>query len=829
MKTVDIGIDLGTTNSAIARAAGEDVTVFKNRDRMDVTPSVVRIDQSGRIIVGRRAYDSRIVCPGDVALEFKRTMGQSDRIPFESTGRELTAEELSAEVLKSLLEDAARGGGEPATAAVVTVPAAFGQLQCEATARAAKRAGLKQTVLLQEPIAAAIAYGIRPEGQDCRFLIYDLGGGTFDLALMSTHGGQISVIEHRGDSMLGGKDVDQLIVDRILLPAIAAKFNLPPGEPSRQLRQALYRAAEEAKIELSQAETFLAVVLDAGNDADGDAIELELEISRAALETLVTPLLQRTVDLCRTALTDAGVEPKELSCMLLVGGPTQMPVVRRLLAGAFPGVTIDTSLDPMTVVARGAALYASTLVREGDEAETPAAPDAVALQIACEPVWNEPTCPLYGRVDQMPDGATALEVRVEAAGGQWSSGWVPVADGTFELELHLVGQGVTRFEISLRNEEGRSYPASPASVQVRRGLAVANPPLPHSIGAEVVDEQGVASVDILFPRSTSLPASVRKTYHARHTLRPSEPDRSLAIKIWEGEYPDPEANQWVGGLMIHASEIERPIPEGADIELELRIDASRCMTVEAYVPILDQHFTERVYVPEENEEAALDDAEEVRDVVDEQIDRLRTVEYQARLVGDDLTRMELRHLERGLEDIHIESANAPRDPDSARRLVQKAKELRGKLSLVEQRLRRGSGLSLAIREYERVLGDTRRVVAEYAKASEAQEFEILEREGNAAREHGDMNGMKDAIRDLKRLYVRIAAQHDWYWTEWMESIIALPDTHLLPPEARQQLEHGRLALQRGNIADVKAAVRYLWRYVSGGGGGAMGSESGIRH
>jgi molecular chaperone DnaK len=161
--TVDYGIDLGTTNSCIARWETGSVRVFQNNDQMNVTPSVVHILKTGRVIVGRRAWGARLTDPDNVAVEFKRQMGQKYRKSFPAAQRELSAEELSAEVLKSLREDVRRQTGTDVTAAVITVPAAFGALQCEATARAAELAGLEEAPLLQEPIAAAIGYGARPE------------------------------------------------------------------------------------------------------------------------------------------------------------------------------------------------------------------------------------------------------------------------------------------------------------------------------------------------------------------------------------------------------------------------------------------------------------------------------------------------------------------------------------------------------------------------------------------------------------------------------------------------------------------------------------------
>ena len=225
-KTIDYGIDLGTTNSCIARSESSGVRVFQNNDQMNVTPSAVHILKTGRMIVGRRGYSALLTDPENVAVEFKRWMGQKDRKRFPAAHRELSAEELSGEVLKSLKEDVRRQSGAEVTAAVITVPAAFGALQCEATARAAALAGLDEAPLLQEPIAAAIAYGARPGAADQRWLVFDLGGGTLDIAVVSTRDGRLNILEHRGDNLLGGKDIDRSIVEHLLLPAIEETYDV---------------------------------------------------------------------------------------------------------------------------------------------------------------------------------------------------------------------------------------------------------------------------------------------------------------------------------------------------------------------------------------------------------------------------------------------------------------------------------------------------------------------------------------------------------------------------------------------------------------------------
>ena len=240
--TIDIGIDLGTTNSSIAQCRNGEVSVFQNSDLTNVTSSVVYVGQNGRMLVGKKAYDTWVQDPQNTQAEFKRWMGYSDKLSFPASGKQLSAEELSAEILKSLRADVETQLQERLTAAVITVPAAFGSLQCDATSRAAKLAGFEQSPLLQEPIAAAIAYGATPASRNQRWMILDLGGGTLDIAIVSTRNDRLAVLEHQGNNRLGGKDIDQLMAQHFLLAPLSQIFDLPDANTNPLAHNRLMRA-----------------------------------------------------------------------------------------------------------------------------------------------------------------------------------------------------------------------------------------------------------------------------------------------------------------------------------------------------------------------------------------------------------------------------------------------------------------------------------------------------------------------------------------------------------------------------------------------------------
>src|ERR1700744_87091 len=438
MRTIDYGIDLGTTNSCISMLENGGVRVFQNNDQMNVTPSAIHILKSGRIIVGRRAKAALLTDPNNVSVEFKRWMGQKDRKEFVAAGRVLSAEELSAEILKSLREDVRRQTGTDVTAAVITVPAAFGALQCEATARAAGVAGIEEAPLLQEPIAAAIGYGIRSDSANQRWLVFDLGGGTLDIAVISTRDGRLNVIEHRGNNLLGGKDIDRLIVDQILLPAISERYDLRGGN-ERSARQTLLSKlrtkAEEAKIDLSTESQVIVSLYDVGEDDSGEPIEMDVTFTRNQLQTLMEPMIEKCVSLASEALAGARIIGSDLNRILLVGGPTQSPIIRTELRSRI-GAPVDFSVDPMTVVARGAAVYASSNERSKGSVQIPAAVggNSVGLKLAYDPVSSEQNTTVAGRI-LTSNGE--VEVKLDSSSGLWTSGWIKPRSGIFEVKTPL--------------------------------------------------------------------------------------------------------------------------------------------------------------------------------------------------------------------------------------------------------------------------------------------------------------------------------------------------------------------------------------------------------
>jgi molecular chaperone DnaK len=340
-RPVYVGIDLGTTNSAAAVFDGEQVSLVRNAQGSTITPSVVRIDARGTVTVGARARRYLESDPGNTRAEFKRLMGTAQAIEFAAAKLSKRPEELSAEVLKSLRADVKEQLGFLPERAVISVPALFELPQSAATSEAARLAGFQRVELIQEPVASAIAAGWTATDDAGAWLVYDLGGGTFDASLLETRDGFLRVIGHDGDNFLGGRDFDWAIVDWALAEISKARgATITRGDSTHaMLVRKLKLAAEEAKIELSRAGEASIVV-------DGE--DVDLLISREQLERLTAPLVDRTVEVCRRLLEASG--KKSLSRVVLVGGPTVMPALRARVAAAL-GAPFSDGIDPMTIVA----------------------------------------------------------------------------------------------------------------------------------------------------------------------------------------------------------------------------------------------------------------------------------------------------------------------------------------------------------------------------------------------------------------------------------------------------------------------------------------------
>jgi molecular chaperone DnaK len=345
-----IGIDLGTTNSAIAFLDNDEARIIPNDRGNRITPSIVARTNSGEVLVGEAAKNQAAVNPGGTAISVKRLMGSGNKISLGDTS--YLPEEISAQILKKLKHDAQAWLGEDILEAVITVPAYFSEPQRRKTKEAGRKAGLRVSRIINEPTAAALAYASGSEGKKT-VMVYDLGGGTFDVTILCSSGEEFTVLSTSGDNKLGGIDFDKLLFDRIadhFLQTRGVDFTADP-----MMRQQLMEQAERVKIELSSREKARVSFpfIGGGNKP----VHLDYEVSREELHELITPLILKTVELSRSAIKEAKVSPDTL---ILSGGSSRIPLLRSLLAD-LTGLEPESRVNPEEVVALGAAVHAGML------------------------------------------------------------------------------------------------------------------------------------------------------------------------------------------------------------------------------------------------------------------------------------------------------------------------------------------------------------------------------------------------------------------------------------------------------------------------------------
>ncbi len=364
-----LGIDLGTTNSVVAIMDGDKPVIIPNEVGDRITPSVVYFDDNGEVIVGKKARRAAGLNPDRSVYSIKRHMGTGYRV--EIGDKSYTPQEISAVILQKMKFDAEQYLGEECPQAVITVPAYFTDAQRQATRDAGQIAGFHVRRIIDEPTAAAISYGLDKE-TDQVLMVYDLGGGTFDVSIIEMVEGVFQVLSIKGNNHLGGDDFDQRVVDYLL-----ERFKEKEGIDLSNDTKALFRlreAAQEAKIELSGV-TRTDIVIEAITMTDKGPITLEEELTRANFESLIHDLLEMTVEPTKEAISDAGLSPDDISNVLLVGGSTRIPAVQGLVHKI---VQKDPRKDvsPDECVALGAAIQASILAPLDEEMEETAA-DAV--------------------------------------------------------------------------------------------------------------------------------------------------------------------------------------------------------------------------------------------------------------------------------------------------------------------------------------------------------------------------------------------------------------------------------------------------------------------
>jgi molecular chaperone DnaK len=606
--TVDYGIDLGTTNSAISKMQNGNPESLRTLTLKDTMPSCVYINRRKAIQVGDAAFNAlkneklNAMKNWDSSMdnsfiEFKRTMGSDAAYESSNAERSFTSVELSAEVLKALKSFEK---DENINSVIITVPAAFKNNQIDATRAAGKEAGFDQVGIITEPEAAAWVYGMNPDNKDGFWLVYDFGGGTFDAALLKVTDGIRQVIDTEGDNYLGGKTLDEAIVDEIIIPYLKENFAIEKLLLDDNKRNILHAAmkfyAEEIKKHLSfKEETSILTNLGdiPGKDDEGEEFELDFTVTEADLEKAISPVFQKAIDITKTLLERNNLGGDKLSALILVGGPTYSPIIRRMLEQQI--CKPDTSVDPMTVVSKGAAIYASTIKKD----ETTVVIDSSKIQLG---VKYEPSSVLEEEfvtiniLEDKTEGEIPDKVFTDLSrnDGGWSSGKVEINTIGEVIPVQLQIGKTNSFSINLYDAKGNLLECEPTAFSIIGTGKGGSPVLPYNIGIEIQDKSSgrlqfktVKGLD----KTKQLPASgTLENLKTSNQIRPGMDEDYLEISIYQGEDGCEGSraihNHHVNTILITGSDFPALLPENSDVNIELKIDINQKISGLAFFPHL---------------------------------------------------------------------------------------------------------------------------------------------------------------------------------------------------------------------------------------------------
>lgn len=809
--TINFGIDLGTSNSLIAKFDRGDVQVFKNPSGFkESLPSIVGF-RNDRILVGEQARAYLLRDSRSVVSRFKRKMGTSESFSIQSLDAIRTPVDLSALVLKELKSFVQTG--EEIDSAVITIPASFDTLQSNATRQAGLDAGFKNVVLLQEPIAASLAYANKERNVDLRnsqWLVYDLGGGTFDAALVKIVEGELTVMDHEGDNYLGGTDFDALLIEKLVVPELErrGKFedllgSLKSQSGSRNaLWYALLSKAEEAKVELSAK---MSTEIDLGTltveDDEGVAVDAILTIARSDFEAVIQDAIEGSIEMVKRILARNSLEPADLKFILMVGGSTYIPFVRKRIQEVM-GIPVNTSVDPTNAVVVGAAYFAGTkengVAREGasQRSDSP-----VRVRMVYNKTTQDTEEPFMAKVEGPVEG---MHYRIVRDDGAYDSG-LKTLMGRISEDLPLRAGAYNIFTFKVFDANGVALPLDFDIIQIAQGrYSVVGQMLPEDI-CLVLDDTTAQDTRLksLFNKNVVLPAQTKLTQEVGRTIVQGSSDEIRILVVEGPSNRHSSTNKPLGMLLISGKQIARDLIKGTEVDLKIAMSESRDLTVSAYLHGTDQEFSQ-VFAPktrhvstailatetlllETKLQTEIEDAQKngLRDVATGLEKTLATVQSLmgevAGLQEDDVTDKKYQ-----LEDRKREAARAMYDLTSGKRLEQ------ARLS------------------YQNAKSECAKLVRESGNERERSMLkDVLAREQTFIKSSAPERIQAEA-EQLLGISLSVLSRSPQYLRRMFEHLNEQSATMSDPTQATRLLDAGRRAMQADQWEDVRTVCGHLW-------------------
>jgi molecular chaperone DnaK len=621
MKAVNFGIDLGTTNSLIAKYEDGQVILYKNPIGHKESLASVVAFRKDRILVGDKAREFLLKDPVNVFGGFKRRMGTDDRFYVVNIDENITPVELSAYVLRELKQFV--HSGEKIEAAVITIPASFDTMQANATKDAGIQAGFREVFLLQEPIAASLAYfNNQKEEKNGYWLVYDLGGGTFDIALVEIKEGEMKVKDHEGNNFLGGTDFDALIVEQLIVPIIIDKTKIDDfydqliikyGRYEKLYYKLLY-IAEEVKKELSFNESSQ---VEFSAEIDGTDYDFFFPVLVSGFNDLIAPKVDETLKMIRTIFERNNLEAADIHEIILVGGSTFIPCVRNRLKGE-TGITVNSSIDPTAAVAVGAAFYAANKYYEPGDTNLSGLnvdnnPQTTNTDTVTENKEQGESFQLnlgYSKMSKESEEVLLVKTtgsfenytcRIQRNGGGFDTGIVPLRSKFTEF-LPLLPNISNTFKLRIFDANHTEIQSAIREIVITQGkYTISGQPLPKDICIEVDDsENNTTRLDVVFEKNSILP--LRKTLYKgiSKTINKGS-NESIIINILEGDrFARSVSNLPIGNIEISGKQLTSDLIKGSDIEIRISISDNRELNVETYLVMTQQEFKSTFSIAEKH-------------------------------------------------------------------------------------------------------------------------------------------------------------------------------------------------------------------------------------
>ena len=798
-----IGIDLGTTNSAICSYDGKNVRIWKSPEQNDVTPSAIYVDKRGNRYYGSKAYNQAPYNPNNSATLFKRFMGTSQKIELEASGLTLTPEECSAEILKVLygyLPEEIRN--DPETATVITVPAAFNQMKKDATLQAAKLAGIGKVALMQEPVAAIMSV-MRSSKQEGIFLVYDLGGGTFDVSIAENINGKVNLLAHGGIEMCGGRDIDRMVFNQIVVPWLKDNFSLPDDLLVNRKYKTFCRVAqwatERAKIELSSMENSTIALSESearATDEDGNELYIDIDISRSDVDGIITGLIAETVEATRETLSKAGLSSNDLERIVFVGGPTNYKPLRDKVAFEL-SLPADIDVNPMTAVAEGASIFAESIDWSTESHNRKSTNKTVNTSIDLSFKYTARTSADYAKVMcVLGKNLNGYTIQFTSLDTGWSSGNAELKKNMM-IELPLSQNGDNRFSVKVFDEFGHEKSIGTSEITITKTLATIGAiPASHSIGVEVVDKLGgVPVLEFLVNEGDALPKKGNITFKAGQTLKAGSND-SINIKLWEGNIQSPITdNRFIGVLKITGTSIDSGvIPTGADIECEYEMSDSGTIILEASIPCIGASFGNRNFYSRQEGQLDLTDVDSIAEQGRSVIER---IDNMAEKVDDPQLKSARKKAEIAA-NIDSQDTCDPEDVQKASNELLEAKKLINRTRQDNLKAIRQMDLDSCVKFFDEV-------VRQFAKPAEEQSFDNLARTAQRSIDRDDTD-FDNILDNLKTKNTVILLRQDWFIVDWYKRAVSSSSNYLDQARFRELKRMGDQALVQDDIDQLRTVL-----------------------